>query len=74
MILSGGLAAVAPEKHEIQYYNSTKKIVDRTGGLANGCFVLRISKGNSTRSGRKTKAWCDPLIVVYAEDIDPLNN
>ena len=32
--------------------------------------AVRISKGNSKRSGRKTKAWCDPLIVVYAEDIN----
>ena len=67
MVLSGGLGAYAPETNKIENNNGSV-IIEKTGGLANGCFVLKLSKGKADNKGRKTKAWGDPLIVVYAQD------
>lgn len=70
-ILTGNIVAIAPKEHKFTY-NFGEKVTatEKTGGLADGCFVLEIRPSEKAK-GRKTMSWNDPLIVVYAEDEDP---
>lgn len=75
-IISGNIIAYAPKENKISYEfpgSGNLTITEKTGGLADGMFVLEIKKGSGQERGRKTKAWNNPLIVVYAEDEEPFS-
>ena len=71
-IISGTITAIAPAKHKFSYSinGSDMTIEENTGGLSDGMFVLQVDEGPEKLRGRKTEAWSNPTIVVYAEDIN----
>jgi hypothetical protein len=76
-VLSGNIEVYAPKENKITYqfpYSENLTITEKTGGLADGMFVIEIKKGSGYDKGRKTKAWSEPLIVVYAEDDEPFSS
>ena len=70
-ILSGTIWVTAPAYTTklINTGSGSVSIKERTGGIANGCFVIKLM--NKKCSGRKTLAWGKPTIVVYARERNP---